>query len=122
MGGLRFTLGLILISKQNEPNKGTWKANQAGDGVLDMYFLVDNTAMFSIDMNEKSITIDRYGATPSLQYMLQESLILHEVLDELETLAFGGEEDIADENRLVQLMEPGDAIKIAREKLPARKA
>ena len=115
-------MGLILISQQNVPEKSTWKANQAGDGLLDMYFMPDQSAMFSVVITETSIAIDRYGATPSLQYMLQESLLLHTILDELETLAFGGEDDIEDENRLVRLKEPQDAINLARETLPARKA
>ena len=116
-GGLRFALGLFLIGQQGTPVKGSWKANQASDGVLDMYY-VDNTAMFSLNLTDKLIFVDRYGQ-PSLQYQLQESLILHRLLDELNTLAFEGEE-IDDENRLVVLSDPENAIETAREKLPAR--
>ena len=85
LGGLRFALGLFFIGQQGTPVKGSWKANQASDGVLDMYY-VDNSAMFSVHLTDKLIYVDRYGK-PSLQYQLQESLILHLFLDELNTLA-----------------------------------
>jgi hypothetical protein len=116
-GGLRFALGLFFIGSQGTPVKGSWKANQASDGVLDMYYK-DNTAMFSVTLTEKLISIDRYGL-PSLQYQLQESLILHLFLDELYTLAFENEE-IEDENRLVVFADPENAIEEARATLPAR--
>lgn len=118
VGGLRFALGLHLIGQQGNPEKGTWLANQADDGVLDMFFK-DETGMFSVTLDENSISVDRYGPRPSLQYMLQESIVLHDFLDELNTLAFEGD-DIEDENRLLKPKD--DAIEQARETLPARKA
>lgn len=118
-GGLRMALGLFLIGQQGTPVKGSWKINPADDGVLDMYY-VDNTAMFSLHLTDDLIFIDRYGQ-PSLQYQLQESLILHRFLDELNTLAFEGEE-VEDENRLLVFSDPENAIEDAREKLPARMA
>ena len=116
-GGLRFALGLFFIGQQGTPVKGSWKANQASDGVLDMYY-VDNTAMFSVHLTDKLIYVDRYGR-PSLQYQLQESLVLHRFLDELNTLAFEGE-DIEDDNRLLVLSDPENIIEDVRAKLPAR--
>ena len=113
-GGLRFTLGLHLIGQQDN---GTWKANQASDTVLDMYYK-DNSAMFSVVLEDDAIRVDRYGQ-PSLAYVLQESVVLHTVLDELNTLAFEG--DIEVQNRLLQLSSD-DAIEEARSSLPARKA
>uniref|UniRef100_A0A7R9WB48 Uncharacterized protein n=1 Tax=Pseudictyota dubia TaxID=2749911 RepID=A0A7R9WB48_9STRA len=118
VGGLRFALGLHLIGQQGNPEKGTWLANQADDGVLDMFFK-DKTGMFSVTLDENSISVDRYGPRPSLQYLLQESVVLHDLLDELNSLAFEGD-DIEDENRL--LRPKGDAIEKSRETLPARKA
>ncbi len=118
-GGLRFALGLFLIGQQGTPVKGSWKANQADDGVLDMYY-VDNTAMFSVVMSETSLSVDRYGLEPSLQYQLQESLVLHRLLDEIETLALGGEEEVENENRLLVFAKPEAAVSEARKKLPAR--
>ena len=85
-------------------------------------FYQDNTGMFSLSFLENAIVVDRYGPKPSLQYVLQESVLLHGVLDELYSLAFEGEEDIKDEDRLLQLNAPGDAIDKARELLPAKKA
>jgi hypothetical protein len=84
-----------------------------------MYFIKDNSAMFQITIDDDAIRVDRNGK-PSLQYLLQESVVLHGVLDELNTLCFDGE--IAVENRLLQLKEPGDAIEKARMILPARRA
>lgn len=117
IGGLRMTLGLFLIGQQGTPVKGSWKINPASDGVLDMYY-VDKTSMFSLHLTDELIFVDRYGR-PSLQYQLQESLILHRFLDELNTLAFEGDE-IEDENRLLVFSDPENAIEDARGKLPAR--
>eukprot|EP00558_Chaetoceros_sp_UNC1202_P004940 CAMPEP_0197245800 /NCGR_PEP_ID=MMETSP1429-20130617/10473_1 /TAXON_ID=49237 /ORGANISM="Chaetoceros sp., Strain UNC1202" /LENGTH=213 /DNA_ID=CAMNT_0042706357 /DNA_START=28 /DNA_END=669 /DNA_ORIENTATION=+ len=119
-GGLRFALGLFLIGQQGTPVKGSWKANQADDGVLDMFY-VDNTAMFSLILDEesKAIHVDRYGLESSLQYQLQESLVLHRLLDEIQTLALEGEE-IEDANRLIVFEDPETAVENARKGLPAR--
>lgn len=113
-GGLRFTLGLTLIGLQD---KGMWKATQTSDNKLDVYFQ-DNSAMFQVVLEHNLIRVDRYGQ-PSLVYVLQESLVLHKMLDELNTLCIEG--DIEPENRLLQLEDPG-AIEKARDTLPARKA
>jgi len=120
LGGCRFTLGLFLIGQQGTPMKGTWKANQASDAVLDMFHM-DNTAMFSVVMTEKSISVDRYGLEPSLRYNLHESLVLQGLLDEIQTLALEGEA-VEEENRLVVFSNADTAIEDARAKLPARAA
>ena len=112
-GGLRFVLGLHLIGLQDS-NKvsGIWKPNEATDNTLDMYYK-DNSAMFKIRW---------YGnPVPSLAYLLQESVVLHGVLDEL-TLLSSDSNNIEASNRLLQLHDPEDALEIARAKLPARKA
>jgi hypothetical protein len=116
-GGLRFALGLHLIGLQNTPDKGSWQANQASDTVLDMKFR-DGSAMFSISLGDEGISVSRYGQ-PSLPYLLQESVILHSVLDEINSLAYEG--DIEEENRLLQLQDQG-SIEEVRSTLPARKA
>lgn len=77
--------------------------------------------MLSLAFSETEIKADRYGQKPSLQYMLNESIMLHGLLDELNTLAFGVE-DIEEDKRLIQLNDPGDAIDLARAKLPAKPA
>jgi hypothetical protein len=117
-GGLRFALGLHLIGLQNSPDSGSWRANQASETVLEMHFK-DNSAKFEIVLEDASIAVDRYGQ-PSLAYLLQESVILHSVLDELRSLAFEGE--VQTENRLLQLDEPATAIERARTVLPVRQA
>ena len=117
-GGLRVVLGFHLIGLQNTPDQGSWKANQASDTVLDMVFR-DNSAKFSITLGVEGISVDRYG-TPSLPYLLQESVILHSVLDEINSIANEG--DIEAKDRLLQLDKSADAIEEARSTLPARKA
>jgi hypothetical protein len=119
LGGTRFALGLFLIGQQGTPVKGSWKVNPVSDQVLDMYY-VDDSAMFSLNLNEKSISIDRYGS-PSLQYLLQESLVLHRLLDEIHTIALGNEE-VEESNRLIVFSDDKTAIDNARSKLSARPA
>ena len=125
-GGLRVALSFFLLGLQNEPSKGTWRFVQQDDVPLGMIFK-DESAMFSIGLGDESITIERHadpGKRPSLFYQLQESIILHKVLDELNALAFGkGDDgqDIADDDRLL-LLRGKDAIDEVRKKLPARGA
>mmetsp|Transcript_16679 Transcript_16679/g.23508 ORF Transcript_16679/g.23508 Transcript_16679/m.23508 type:complete len:187 (-) Transcript_16679:167-727(-) len=117
-GPLRFFLGVYLVGEQNKPEPGAWQANtNAGDDILELYYQ-DGSAKTTIGLSEYGVTFDRYGA-PSLQYLLQESVLLHGILDELNSLAFL--EDVEEEKRLIRIADPGDAIDKAREKLPARK-
>lgn len=126
VGGLRVTLSLWAVSQQNTPEKGTWLVHPADDGVLEMWYNPDQSGMFAVVLSEEAdgggrVSVERHGPQPSLAYLLQESLRLHALLDELATLAFGGEEgdDIAAEDRLLRLEDEG-AIERARELLPAR--
>ena len=114
IGGLRFSLGLQLVGMQDD---GLWKPNESSSSQLDVFFK-DGSAKFSIKLKDDAIRVEREG-TPSLAYVLQESLILHKVLDELKTLATDGE--IEQQNRLLELASEG-AIEDARKKLPARQA
>lgn len=120
VGGLRFFLNIYLVGQCNTPEQGSWLVQQDDDGKLDLYFK-DGTGMLSLAISEAEIKADRYGQKPSLQYMLNESIMLHGLLDELNALAFEVE-DIEEEKRLIQLNDPGDAIDLAREKLPAKPA
>ena len=117
LGGLKFALGLYLIGQQGTPVKGSWKVNPVSDVLIDMYY-ADDSAKFSLNLSEKQISVDRYGQ-PSLQYLLQESLMLHGLLDEIQGIAFGGE-DIADKDRLLTLVDPENGIEHARGNLSAR--
>lgn len=118
VGGLRFFLNIYLVGQSNTPEQGTWLVQQDDDGKLDLYYK-DGTGMLSIDMKEYEVTATRFGEKPSLKYMLNESVMLHGLLDELNTLAFEVD-DIEEEKRLIRLNDPGDAIELAREKLPAK--
>jgi hypothetical protein len=120
-GPLKFFLQIYLVGLQNQPVKGAWILQKNDeDGSLDMYYK-DATGKFNLSFNENSIKVQRYGSRPSLEYMLQESVMLHGVLDELTQIAFEVD-DIEEEKRLLQFGDDKDAINKARESLPARKA
>ena len=111
-GGLKLFLSLHLMGQQNTPNPGSWKVLKTDDGTVDMIFH-DETAGLSVRFMEDKIAVDRWGAnTPSLQYLIQESVILNGFLDELDSVVNEG--DVSEENRLFVLEEPGDAIESAR--------
>jgi len=124
---LKFFLQLFFVGKQNEPFKGAWllNANEEVEECLEVYFS-DGTGMLSVQFDpDYGLKIQRKGKRPSLQYMLQESVLLHLVLDELEAIAFGqGDDDgqdVKEEERLLQFTDENrDILSRAREKLPAR--
>lgn len=118
-GPIRFILNIHLVGLLNQPEKGTWFSKQDDEGGLDLYFC-DGSAMVSLSFSEYTIKAERFGDKPSLRYLLQESIILHEVLDELNALAFDVG-DIDEEKRLLQPKEL-DGIEKARSKLPAKAA
>ena len=126
IGALRFVLQIHLVSEQNKPAPKTWMIRQSDEnsGELQIYY-TDGSAMLSIVLHESSITMQRYGTSPSLQYQLQESVLLHSVLDELSNVAFGvGDDDdqsIDIEKRLLVLQNT-NAIDAARATLPTKKA
>jgi len=115
-GGLRLFLMFYLLGMQNTPDRGAWKADQPtrDEYVIDYYFH-DRTAMLTIEMTEEEITIDRIGAVPSNSYAMQETVIVQGILDELDQCAF--DESIGEEDRLLLLTEPQDAIAQARSAL-----
>jgi hypothetical protein len=122
IGPLKFYLQIFLVGEQNKPVKGSWILNQNDDrGTLDMYYAVDSTGMFSIDLKEYGITVRRYGERPSLQYLLQESVMLHSILDELTQIAFEVDDTIDPSKRLLQFSDDQVLVKV-REVLPARRA
>ena len=86
------TVGAHLASPKT--NNGSWKINMYGEDTLHVLFTRDNSAMFSVefgveldvesDYTDYSIVVERHtdGRKPaSLQYRLQESVMLHNVLD-----------------------------------------
>jgi hypothetical protein len=115
-GGLRLFLMFHLIGIQNTPEKGSWRADQPSteEYILDLRFH-DHTAILTVTLHPDQITIDRFGSTPSTAYMMQETVIIQGVLDELHECAF--DEAIEEENRLLILPEPKDAIEKVRDAL-----
>ena len=115
-GGLRLFLMLHLMGMQNTPDRGSWKADQPStdDYVLD-FFYRDQSAILSISLLDDKITIDRVGSTPSNSYLMQETVIIEGILSELHQCAF--DESVEEQNRLLILKEPKDAIEKARDAL-----
>jgi hypothetical protein len=119
VGSLKFFLQIYLVGQQNNPSQKAWALNNNDENdSIDMYYK-DGTGMFSLGIKENGIKVDRRGQKPSLEYVLQESVMLHGLLDELSEVA--EVEDIEKEKRLLQFNEL-DAVAKARESLPARKA
>ena len=80
----------------------------------------DQKAMISITLTPNVIVVSRHTDRIhpiSLMYQLQESVLLHSILTEIETLAFGKE---GRENRLIELKT--SAIDKARSTLPTSAA
>mmetsp|Transcript_1349 Transcript_1349/g.3340 ORF Transcript_1349/g.3340 Transcript_1349/m.3340 type:complete len:488 (+) Transcript_1349:59-1522(+) len=116
VGALRLALGVFLVGRQNTPSRNSWTANQNNENTLYMIF-GDRTVMISIVLKPGKIIVSRHTDgihLPSLMYQLQESVLLHAILTEIETLAFGKEEG----NRLVEVEKA--AIDEARGTLPTR--
>ena len=113
---LRFFLQIYIVGQQNSKDAQSWLPKETGENELEVYFK-DGTGMCNIALGDTSIKIQRHGQRPSLQYLLQESLMLHGVLDELNEIAFKVE-DVEDSQRLLMLDK--GALDDARAKLPAR--
>jgi hypothetical protein len=115
-GGLRLFLMFHLIGAQNTPEKGSWRADQptTEEYILDLRYH-DHTAILTVTLHPDQITIDRFGSTPSTAYMMHEGVIIQGVLDELHQCAF--DEAIEEENRLLLLPDPKDAIEKVRDAL-----
>ena len=123
IGALRFVLQIHLVSEQNKPVPKTWMIRQSDENSSELQiYYTDGTAMLSIFLQELSITILRYGTRPSLQYQLQESVLLHSLLDELSDIAFSmGDDDISIEKGLL-VLQNSNAIDSARATLPTKKS
>eukprot|EP00339_Tiarina_fusa_P023504 CAMPEP_0117054268 /NCGR_PEP_ID=MMETSP0472-20121206/37610_1 /TAXON_ID=693140 ORGANISM="Tiarina fusus, Strain LIS" /NCGR_SAMPLE_ID=MMETSP0472 /ASSEMBLY_ACC=CAM_ASM_000603 /LENGTH=172 /DNA_ID=CAMNT_0004769791 /DNA_START=166 /DNA_END=680 /DNA_ORIENTATION=+ len=97
-GPLKFFMQIYVVGQQNVPAQGSWTLNNNEEnGSLDVYYK-DGTGMFSVAITDTSIQINRHGQRPSLQYMLQESVFLHGILDEISQIAFDTE-DIEQDKR-----------------------
>lgn len=122
IGALRFLLNIHLVGEQNKPEPKSWLTKQGDEaGDLQVYYQ-DGTGMLSIELQEYGIKMRRHGQKPSLQYQLQESVLLHSILDELANVAFGVEDDGIEAEKRLLVLQDDDAIDKAREKLPAKQA
>lgn len=118
------SMGTYLVSQQNTPQLNSWKVSKYGEYKLHILFQ-DHSAMFSLDFGvammdtyDWGVVFERHtdGKKPaSLQYQLQESVILHGVLDELSRLVLKSGHDEDEESFNIGLEK-------ARETLPARRA
>lgn len=119
IGALRFLLQVYLVGEQNKPEPKSWFTKQGEElGELQVYYQ-DGTGMLAIELQDYGVKFMRHGDRPSLQYRLQESVLLHGVLDELSNIAFDTT-DIEEDKRLLRLIN-SEAIEDARKNLPARK-
>jgi hypothetical protein len=111
-GGLRVFLMFYMIGMQNNPDQKSWRADQptTEEYLVEMRFH-DSTGMLTVELLEDEIRILRCGSVPSTAYLMQESVIVQGVLDELHQCAF--DESIPEEHRLL-ILETPDAIDLAR--------
>ena len=109
-GGLRLYCNLYLMGVQNTPEKKCWKASQSDNSEVNLRYC-DLSGSIIIQFTDSGITIDRLGSSPSMKYLMHESMILNGFLDELHAIVYGG--DISVENRLLTLVD-SDAIEKAR--------
>lgn len=116
---LQFFLKIYLVAAQNEPTPGSWAigGDEGNVDSINVYYK-DGTGMVAVILNDKDIEIQRHGKSPSLQFVLQESLLLHGLLDELQSLAEN--EEVEEVKRLVQWANGKQTVDDARDKLPAR--
>lgn len=112
-GGLRLFLMFYLMGLQNTPEKNTWRANQGEDYVVDFRYH-DQSALLSIELKDSEIIVDRVGSTPSTAYMMQESVVVEGLLDEL--LEIENAPNVSPADRLLQLQDD-NAIEKARSQL-----
>lgn len=111
LGGLRLYCNLYLMGVQNTPEKGCWKASQSDNSEVNLRY-TDLSGSIIIQFTEDGINVDRLGSSPSMKYLLHESVILNGFLDELNAIVYAG--DVGDANRLLTL-EESDTIEKARD-------
>ena len=114
-GGLRLFLMLYLLGIQNTPEKGTWRIDQptTDEYIVDLYFH-DQTAALMIILADEQVTISRMGSRPSTAYIMQETVFLDGILEELQRMAT--EYNVKREDRLILLKDDKD-ITSARQAL-----
>jgi hypothetical protein len=103
------------MGMQNTPDRNTWRADQptSEEYLIEMLFH-DATGILTIELLEHEIRISRNGSCPSTAYIMQESVIVAGIIDELRTCAF--EESVPVENRLL-VPESADSLDVVGEEL-----
>lgn len=103
------------MGEQNTPDRMSWRADQPSveEYIVDMIFH-DGTGRLTVELLEDEIRIDRTGSRPSTAYLMQESVVVQGMLDELHQCA--SDENVVEADRLL-IPEPADAIENAREEL-----
>lgn len=109
VGGLRLLIFLLMMGLLNDPEKKTWKANQKDDNMLEMFFNDATGAIIVQFVEDVGMSVYRFGSSPSMQYMMQESRILQAILDELDTIVNEG--DVKDDDRLLILKDKENILK-----------
>lgn len=112
VGGCRLYLSLFFMGESNNPEKGTWRMNQNGDGGIDLYYK-DTTGALIVVFKEHAILVNRLGSSPSMEYLIQESSMLNGMLDQLEEIAT--DTSIEESDRLLSI--ESDKINMVRETL-----
>lgn len=110
LGGLRLYCNLYLMGLQNTPEKGCWKASQSDNAEVNLRYR-DLSGSIIIQFTDDGVTVDRLGSSPSMQYLMHESMILNGFLDELHAIVNA---DVSEQNKLLTLVE-SDAIEKARD-------
>mmetsp|Transcript_16284 Transcript_16284/g.34404 ORF Transcript_16284/g.34404 Transcript_16284/m.34404 type:complete len:477 (+) Transcript_16284:92-1522(+) len=122
----------LVLKTTQQQSPPAWKVNKYTEDTLHVVFK-DQSAMFSLEFGvalddegrwyaESGVVVERHtdGRKPaSLQYMLQESVLLHGVLDALSNLIL--KKSIDDNNEKERYYLEGELEK-ARDTLPARGA
>jgi len=119
VGALRLLLTLHLMGQQNTPTKGSWKCRQQDDNHVVMQYMVDETSdtCLIIGISEKGVHVERRGTlAPSMKFLMQESILLQGLLEELDHVIYSG--DLQESDRLMVLKYPIDGLDKARENLP----
>lgn len=114
-GGLRLFLMFYLLGMQNNPEKGTWRIDQptSDEYIIDLYFH-DQTGALMVRLAEDNVVIDRLGSTPSTAYIMQETVVVDGILEEMQRMATDC--DIKRDDRLI-LLKDDSVITSARESL-----
>ena len=126
LGGLKLFLSLHFMGQQNTPTKGTWRvfttdSNDSNENNAINVLFQDESTGFTVRFLEDKIAVDRWSSSSStntekslsLQYLIQENVILNGFLDELQAIMVEGD-DIREEDRLLVVDSSSDAIEQAR--------